>query len=216
MSDGASASPGAREDATSGNFNAIHGRLDPVAASPTQLIPPFNISGVLPPFVGLNPADRGGCSPYLVHMSEVVSRFASSRERMLLLQGLLDLREEMRNLGVNQGVQWLDGSFVENVEATASRPPADIDVVTFAARPISDPSQWAQLVGSNPHLFTGACKARYGCDHYFLDTMKPVEIIIADTAYFSHLFAHNRRSLLWKGMIAVPLDSDDGVVSAVL
>jgi hypothetical protein len=65
-------------------------------------------------------------------MSEVVLRYGVTAERAAILTGLLDYRAALRNVGIMDGFQWLDGSFVEDVEAIRSRPPSDIDVVTFA------------------------------------------------------------------------------------
>jgi hypothetical protein len=174
------------------------------------VIPPLNLSGVLPPFTGQDPSERAECSPYLARISELVSRFGTSRERCRLLEGLLDLRLSLQRIGITQGIQWINGSFVENVEAVRSRPPADIDVVTIAARPVSDPQAWDQLIHANQDIFyPDRTKARFGCDHYFLDTLKRPALLVADAVYFSSLFSHQRTTSLWKGMIAVPLSSDD-------
>ncbi|MCF5221032.1 hypothetical protein GIW34_22655, partial [Pseudomonas syringae] len=35
-------------------------------------------------------------------------------------------------MGIVSGIQWLNGSFMENVEMLEGRPPNDMDVVTFA------------------------------------------------------------------------------------
>jgi hypothetical protein len=175
-----------------------------------RMIPTFTLSGVLPPFIGQNPAERAGCSPYPAHMSELVNRFGTSSDRCALLGGLLDLRQALHGIGVAEGVQLIDGSFVENVELTRLRPPADIDVVTIAARPVSDPIAWAQLVMANQDVFdSDAAKARFRCDHYFLDTLKRPGLVVSDAIYFSNLFSHQRTTSLWKGMIQVPLSSDD-------
>lgn len=182
-----------------------------------RVIPPFTISGVLPPFTGANPADRPQCSPYSAEISEVVARFATTPERTTLLRGLIDLRAALHTLGVSQGTQWLDGSFVEDIETLESRPPGDIDVVTFAARPVSDPVQWRAMIAANLNVFKSqVCKQAFGCDHYFIDITKPVEIVISDTTYFSGLFSHRRRNATWKGMVSVPLNSDDAVASLML
>ena len=42
-----------------------------------------------------------------------------------LLQGFLNYRKKLHELGLVQGVQWLDGSFVENIEVLESRAPND-------------------------------------------------------------------------------------------
>ena len=34
-------------------------------------------------------------------------------------------------IGIGSGFQWLDGSFLENVEMTEKRDPGDLDLVTF-------------------------------------------------------------------------------------
>lgn len=52
-------------------------------------------------------------------------------ERRELLKGLLEFRSELHRIGLVDGIQWLDGSFIENVEEIEGRHPKDIDVVTF-------------------------------------------------------------------------------------
>lgn len=37
----------------------------------------------------------------------------------------------MNVLNIVKGFQWLDSSFLENIEAAESRPPRDLDVLTF-------------------------------------------------------------------------------------
>jgi hypothetical protein len=75
-------------------------------------------------------------------MTALVQRFAASRERLDILRGLLEYRAALGAIGIVQGFQWLDGSFVEDVEVTKGRPPSDIDVVTLAYRPIVDQNAW--------------------------------------------------------------------------
>jgi len=43
-------------------------------------------------------------------------------------------RAALRDLGLN-GVQWINGSFCEDVERTRGRPPGDIDLVSLIVRP---------------------------------------------------------------------------------
>lgn len=181
------------------------------------MIPAFNLSGVLPPFTGTNPTDRPGCSPYRIQTTELVNRFATTPERERLLTGLLDLRSGLTNLGITQGVQWIDGSFVENVEVLRGRAPADIDVVTLAARPIPDAAQWRQTIQRNLNIFDSQrAKDSFGCDHYFLDILKRPDLLVADTTYFFGLFAHQRVTSIWKGMLELPLTSDDHLARAFL
>src|SRR5580692_10607499 len=93
-------------------------------------LPPFISSGVLPPHLAgaASPHDR---SPYEATPAEVVARFATSGPRRVILRGYLDYRAALREAGFAEGYQWLDGSFVEDVERTEGRPPNDVDVVTF-------------------------------------------------------------------------------------
>lgn len=150
-------------------------------------------------------------------MTEVVSRFAVSPERVAILQGLLALRASLQNIGIGQGTQWLDGSFMEDIEALEGRPPGDIDVVTFAPRPVQDAAQRRQLIAANLNVFdSAASKLAFRCDHYFIDTIKPVQIVISDAVYFIGLFSHRRHTLLWKGLVSVPLNSDDAVAALML
>ena len=99
------------------------------------MIPTWTIAGVLPPIrpgqLGHSP-DR---SPYCVSLREVVEEFASSPKRIAILKELLDYRAALHQLGLISGFQWLDGSFMEDVETQESRSPNDVDVVTYFSLP---------------------------------------------------------------------------------
>ena len=96
----------------------------------TVPIPPWTSRGVLP---SIDPGDPtgGDRSPYPASLLDVVMRFSTSPERRTILQGLLDYRAALHRMGLVSGFQWLDGSFLENIELLESRSPRDIDVVTF-------------------------------------------------------------------------------------
>src|SRR5580765_8823208 len=99
------------------------------------VIPTFNHSGVLPPFLGPDPAGSSAAmSPYRVSIDSFVATYATTPERNTILQGFLRFRHDLRAIGIT-GWQWLDGSFLENIEALESRAPHDLDVVTFFVRP---------------------------------------------------------------------------------
>jgi hypothetical protein len=133
------------------------------------------------------------------------------------LKGLLDYRAALKKIGVSTGFQLLDGSFVEDVENIRSRPPGDIDVVTFAQPASTDKTAWSQLVAQNRDLFSPTlAKAKYKCDAYFIDLSKPAETLVEDTAYFFNLFSHQKNTHTWKGMVKVPLVSDDAIVHDLL
>lgn len=143
-------------------------------------------------------------------MIEVVQRFATSEERIAILDGLLRYRAELRRVGIASGVQWLDGSFVEMVEDIRGRAPKDIDVVTFADRPVQDATEFVEIMLQNPKLFDPHdAKAAYRVDAYFMDTLKPSLLLVDDVTYFFGLFSHQRATSLWKGMLTVPLDESD-------
>ena len=143
-------------------------------------------------------------------MTALVKRFATSPERIEILMGLIGYREKLRSLGLQDGFQWIDGSFVEQVELTRSRPPADVDVVTFARRPAITDEEWVNLAQANVQLFDQtAVKTQFKCDAYFVDLGINPALIVSDTRYWFGLFSHQRDTSLWKGMLAVPLDFDD-------
>ena len=145
-------------------------------------------------------------------MTEIVQRFATSAERVAILRGLLNYRAALAAVGLDNGYQWLDGSFVEDCEATRGRAPGDIDVVTFAYRPVAMTGNhdWMQFFVQNQNLFdTNQTKADFRCDAYYIDLLKPPHITVSDTAYFNGLFSHHRDTAQWKGMLLVELRSDD-------
>jgi len=113
---------------------------------------------------------------------------------------------------LTDGFQWLDGSFVENVEAHLGRPPNDIDVVTFFRRPVAHVLDAAWIIHA-PSLisalfFPPITKANYLCDAYAVDLDAPSEAIVMQTRYWFGLFSHRRVTQLWKGMVQIPLAVD--------
>lgn len=181
------------------------------------MIPSFNVSGVLPPFVGENPTNPASMSPYETSMTAMVRRFATTVERIDILRGLIGYRDALRTLGIREGFQWIDGSFVEQVEDTRGRPPADIDLVTFAHRPGVTAEQWRALVQDHRDLFSlSSVKQQYKCDAYFVDVDKDPLLVVNDTRYWFGLFSHQRATALWKGMLLIPLQSDDDAACQLL
>jgi hypothetical protein len=181
------------------------------------MIPPFTISGVLPPFVG-NSTDPANVSPYLVKMSDVVSRFGITTARIGILGGLIGYRRALASAGVVEGFQIINGSFSEDIEQTELREPNDIDVVTFAYRPGNAKSieDWISFIESNIELFDQhRTKALYACDAYYVDLEQSADLLVGSTGYWYGLFSH-RRSGLWKGMLRVPLQSDDALAAQML
>ncbi|RDS80904.1 hypothetical protein DWU98_12935 [Dyella monticola] len=179
------------------------------------MIPLFNQSGVLPPFVGTDPTVMAGCSPYHVKSTELVAAFATSPERNSLLRQLFQYRADLRAIGIATGFQWLDGSFMENVEIVRGRPPKDIDLVTFAHRPqhAQTLAQWGAFISANSVLFLPPIG---NLDAYFVDLNLPVGVLVSRTAYWAGLFSHQRVTALWKGLLQLDLAEDDAAAISTL
>ncbi len=174
-------------------------------------IPPHNLNGVLPPFAGTDVTSVAAHSPYRAPLSEVVDRFATSARRIEILKGFFDLRRELKLLGIVNGVQWLDGSFTEQI----SREPNDIDIITIFEPPTawSDPAIMA-VAESRTDLFdTRESKKKYLCDAYYLDVQGlNMRILI----YWYGLFGHRRTTFEWKGLIEVDLAEDEQAAADLL
>jgi hypothetical protein len=91
--------------------------------------------------------------------------------------------------------------------------------VTLLVRPNNhkDDLSWKALVTANLHLFDRAqAKANFDCDAYFIDLHNPVDFTISQITYWFGLFTHQRVTQLWKGILQVPLESDDAVAERLL
>lgn len=167
----------------------------------TGAIPEWNEEGVLPP-TGADPvsADR---SPYHVSPLDLVERFASSAERRLILDGFLRYRSALHACGLVAGTQWIDGSFVENIEALENRPPKDVDVVTFFHTPAGLTEQ--DIASKNPRLFIhDAVKREYHVDGYPVGIKGNLGQLLQQSTYWYSLWSHTRTKR-WKGYVALDL-----------
>jgi hypothetical protein len=170
-------------------------------------IPNWDSLGILPPINQAAPTsiDR---SPYLVSLTDLALRFATTPDRKAILVGLLSFRSALHSAGFTKGFQWLDGSFVEDVETIARRGPHDIDVVTFFHLP---PGRTAQdMIQTHPRLFSPRdTKADYRVDAHFvqLNGNSP-EPLVSQSAYWYSLWSH-RRNGQWKGYLEIDLSSSD-------
>lgn len=167
-------------------------------------IPQFDHNLVLPPHIG-EPVDPGQLSPYPCSTLDLCRRFGTSPERKAILSGYLDFRERLRAEGLKNGFQWLDGSFLEDIETKEKRPPKDIDVVTvFWGYDL--PFQ-QRLVASFPEVASPALsKARFAVDHYPFDAGFNPAVTLESTRYWILLFSHSRMGV-WKGMLKIELDT---------
>ena len=177
----------------------------------TNEIPGWNSYGILPPIHALNPtsADR---SPYHVSLTDVVLRFCTTTERCRILSGFLEFRKSLHSIGIENGFQWIDGSFLEHIEILEGRDPADVDVVTFFHLPPGKTEQ--DLLTALPGVFDPThTKADYHVDAYFvrLDTGIP-EPLVAQSTYWYSFWSH-RRDGRWKGYLQIDLSPTDDEVA---
>ena len=144
----------------------------------------------------------------------------SSPERRQIFRGLLGYRKALANVGLTSGVQWLCGSFTEQIEVLESRHPNDVDVVTFVHRPapcVNNPAAWAGFFAAHQHLLLPQMvKQNFHCDAQMVDLSTPVLNVVNLTRFWFGLFSH-RRNRLWKGILQVPLPvSQDDIDAAMI
>jgi hypothetical protein len=117
---------------------------------------------------------------------------------------------------MDTGFQWVDGSFLEEIEKTQNRSPGDIDVVTFYWSP--DPAFSTNLITAFPDIVNGAkIKADFFVDHFPIDVGYHPEATVEVTRYWCGLFSHTRTGV-WKGMLRIDLNTpaDDTAAAALL
>ncbi|MBU2539120.1 MAG: hypothetical protein KKH22_11850 [Proteobacteria bacterium] len=177
------------------------------------MIPNFNHSGVLPPFLpGHNPTSGHAVAPYKVSLMDFVEKFCTSPARHRILTGFIEYRLALKQIGIDIGFQWIDGSFVENIEATKGKNPSDLDIITFAHRPekFSDNAAWHAFVTENRDLFSPeALKKSFLCDGYHVDLNLPSVTIVNRTSYWFGLFSHQRETFLWKGLLEINMQEQE-------
>ncbi len=166
----------------------------------TVAIPAWNPQGLLPPIDVLNPTSVER-SPYRVALTDVMVRFATSKERRQILRGWLGYRAALHGMGLTDGFQWLDGSFLEQVETLENRAPQDMDVVTF----LNPPAGFAPSQPQMAVLDNGAAKQAFRVDSYLVDLNLPADDLIERCTYWYSMWSH-RRNQTWKGYLEVDLN----------
>lgn len=169
------------------------------------MIPAFHpVTNVLPPYVG-SPISFDTQSPYESTIREMCQRFGTSPQRREILLGLLSLQSDLAENGLT-GFQWLNGSFMQNIERAENRPPNDIDVVTFLNTPTPDilRIKAALMDAFSPRR----AKHRYRVDHYIFALEMEVVKLVDVVRYWCGLFSHTRTDI-WKGMVRIPLGTRD-------
>lgn len=166
-------------------------------------IPPWDTSRLLPPFYNDPTGDPR--APYPVSLVETVERFATSPERIRILQGFLNYRAKWHELGCHEGFQWLNGSFMEDIETLESGPPNDIDVVTFWLIPkaphLESLREWVER-----HSPNDALRKEFEVDCYYVNLNTDADWLIDAAAYWYSVWSH-RRNRVWKGFLRIDLDS---------
>ena len=184
-------------------------------------VPSFDGRGLIPPLLGPDETtpDR---SPYPALMSELVITLGTTPWRENLLFALLEYRKLLAVHGYTDGMQFIDGSFVENVEVRENRDPGDIDVFSFLMRAYQqDRNLWATTgfpIWAGELMDRDKNKARFSLDTYgvAVDEHGPLRLI-NETIYWYSLFSHRRVTQEWKGFVRVPLNpADDAVARAMI
>lgn len=168
----------------------------------------WNSFGVLPPIAPGSPGHDLDRSPYVVTMREFIDHFCFSEQREKILGGLVCLRKEIYNIGIRNGFQWIDGSFLEDIKTLEDREPNDIDVVTFFTLP--DELDQTSLYNRNQAIFNhDSVKSLYLVDSYWMPMQKSVNFdFIRGVVYWNSLWSH-RRNGQWKGYVQIPLDYNE-------
>jgi hypothetical protein len=150
-------------------------------------IPPFD-SGVLPPFVGGDPTVSALMAPFETTLNRIAVRMCGSERRTTIFHGLLNYRQALAAVGLQDGFQWLSGSFMEDIETLEKRSPRDVDVVTFIRRPpqfVNDDAGWQAYLEPNEIIFDHELiKAQFHCDAYFVDMSTDVFSVVDQTRYW--------------------------------
>ena len=86
-----------------------------------------------------------------------------------------------------------------------------MDIVTFAHPPIGmSTGQIRDMMRSHPELFDqDQCKAVFHCDTAIFNLSTSPEWLVTQTRYWYGLYSHRRGDALWKGILQLPLDSND-------
>lgn len=176
------------------------------------MIPNFDHNNVIPPHLG-DPTKRNQISPYECSTLELCQKFSTSHERIEILKNLLLFRQKMNSLGIIEGFQWLDGSFMENIEVSENRPPNDLDLVTFYGN-LSENQEKEITTNFIEFISTTDSKRNYKLDHYLVDFFYDPYTTVELTRYWIQLFTHNRLGI-WKGILKLELNTPEIDVKAI-
>jgi len=146
-------------------------------------------------------------------MSEFAATFGTTPHRRVLIRNFIAYRSLLATDGYESGIQFVDGSFVENVEVIQGRDPKDIDVFSLLSVPkkyFSDSAAWHANgfpFWQNEIVDQAKNKDRFSLDTYAMlyEELQPVSLI-KNVIYWYGLFSHQRDTYAWKGFVAVLLN----------
>ena len=170
-------------------------------------IPEWDGDHVLPPIHPNAPKgkefDSLYTSPYVAPLAEFVTRFATTPERVELMEKFLDYRAALHQWEISEGFQWIDGSFVEDIEQSSDpHSPNDVDVVTFFYGNGNNASYEHLL---DPRI----TKPIFHVDARGIELGEPLDVGTAvEIGLWNSLWSHNRDGI-WKGFIQVDLDPEE-------
>lgn len=175
------------------------------------MIPDWNITGLIPPIMPGVAGHSDKRSPYSVTSLDIVNQFSTTKERYLILKGFLEYRQDLYNHGVKEGFQWLNGSFMQDIERQESRPPNDMDVVTFFVLPENLDDNKKETL---QQLFdTDTMKDKYKVDAYpFVLNHQITAPDIKMISYWYSMWSHTRDGI-WKGFVQVVLSETDDTIA---
>jgi len=175
------------------------------------MIPDWNITGLIPSIMPGVAGHSNERSPYSATSLEIIDRFTSTKERYLILKGFLEYRQALYNNGVTDGFQWLNGSFMQDIERQENRPPNDIDIVTFFVLPENLDTNAMEKMEK---LFnTDITKDEYKVDAYpFVLNHQITAPDIKMISYWYSMWSHTRDGI-WKGFAQVALSVTDDQVA---
>lgn len=173
-------------------------------------IPDWDEEGFLPHIIG-KPTVSSSHPPYPVHLTDLVSHFSYSPKRQEILTGFLEFRAALHRIGLWRGIQWVNGSFVNDKMLQEGEEPGDIDVVTLYYPPESETQ--ITLRNRDPELFQPRInKVKYLVDSYFIDLSSSNPFYLTKSIAFWNNLWHHTEEGRRKGFLVINLsgreDSD--------
>ena len=181
----------------------------------TAPFPKWNAFGLIPGACTEehDSVSSGNRAPYAVSLLGLVERFGGTNQRLKLLAGLLEWRALLHHAGLMQGFQWINGSFIEDVEQSKDRPPNDIDVVTFFHVPKGETQ--ASLSKRFPNLSDRDPLGSQAIHSSVMPLNSSPEMLVNWAVFYSGLFSHTRNGI-WKGFFQITLNRTEDLQAQAL